>query len=88
MDQVWDVVVKENPRKNIFGGINGHGDFEEALVALKSVVDGDVLDSRVENRSMQQNEPEMPAGLSADLVGVDSGAPRGKVDCGNNVVNS
>ena len=75
-DQVGDVVVEQDAGEDVFGGVDGHGGFEEALVAFERVVDGDVLEARVEDGGVEEDEAEMAGGFGADLVGVAGCAAR------------
>ena len=80
--------MEKDAGEDVFGGVDGHGGLEEALIAFKSVVDGDVLDAGVECGRVEQDEAEMTAGLRGDLVGIDRGAVGGEVDGGDDVVDA
>ena len=87
-DKVGDVVVEEDAGEDVFRGVDGHRDFEEACVALEGVVDGDVFEARIEDGGVKQDEAEVAAGLCGDLVGIDGGAARHEVDGGDDVVDA
>ena len=88
LDELRDVVVAKDSRQDVFRGVDGHGGFEEAFVAFKGVVDGDVLDARVEDGSVEQDEAKVAAGLGGDLIRVSGGAALHEVDGCDDVVDA
>ena len=68
-DEVGDVVVEQDSGEDVFRGVDGHGGFDEALVTLERVVDGDVLEARVEHGGVEEDEAEMAAGLAVIWLG-------------------
>jgi hypothetical protein len=80
--------MEEDTGEDVFGGVDGHGGFEEAPVAFQGVVDGDVFEARVEHGGVEEHEAEMARGLGGDLVGVAGGAALHEVDSCDDVVDA
>ena len=57
------------------------------LVAFQGAVNGDVFYAAIEGGGVEEDEAEVPGGLSGDLVGVDCGAAGGEADGRDDVID-
>ena len=69
--EVGDVVVEKDAGDDVLGGSDRQWGVDQAAVAGEDVVDGDVLEARVENSGVEKDEAHVSAAGGGDLGRVD-----------------